>query len=432
MGGTLEQKRTVVVVVTLDTKGPAAQFLRDEIATWGLDTILIDPGVLASPTTRADITRWDIARAAGTTLDELIAQGNKGVCIATQTQGLCNTVRRLYAEGRLDGIVGMGGGQGTSMCSAAMRILPVGVPKVLLSTVASGSFQFGPYIGTKDICMMHSVTDILDVNAISRPILRNAANAIAGMVARVPEAAQADLPTIAITQLGMTTPCVIRIKSILEPRGYQLVPFHAQGTGGPAMEELIEDGRFVGVIDLSVHEIIDGLRAGLAGAHNRLSALTRYAIPAVVSVGGGDYFLWESKQKAPAEYRDRVQLVHNAQMTTFLPTVEEMLEAADAMIEPLNRALGPTIVAIPSRGFTDRNRAGREMWFPEGNLAVAERFRTGLAQRVPLIVVDAHINDPVFADVVADCLGRLLEGEAPGEVAARHLAPMRAAEGPSE
>jgi uncharacterized protein (UPF0261 family) len=416
----MQSPRTVVIVVTLDTKGPAAQFLREEIESWGLRTILIDPGILGEPGIPADITRWQVAEAAGTTLDALIATGKKAICIARQTEGLCSIVRQLHAEGKLDGIISLGGGQGTSIGCAAMRSLPVGVPKLMLSTIATGMFQFGPYVGTKDICMMHSVTDILDVNAVSRPILCNAANAIAGMAIRNPAPAQAERATIGITQLGMTTPCVMRIKSLLEPLGYQLVPFHASGSGGPAMEELIQAGKLVGVIDLSVHEIIDNLFHGIAGAAHRLEAIGRVNIPAVVSIGGNDYLLFESVEKAPAAYKDRPVMVHNAQMTVFKPTVEEMESAARYMIEPLNRALGPTMVVLPAGGFTEVNQPGRELWFPEGNQAAIQVLKEGLRPEVPVVVVNAHINHPAFADVVAGCMQRLLAGEAPRTVAASY------------
>jgi uncharacterized protein (UPF0261 family) len=418
----VDQKRTVVIVVTLDTKAAAAEYLRDEIASWELNTILIDPGILGQPGVRADITRQQVAEAAGTTLDALVAGGQKGFAIAKQTEGLTAIVLRLHAEGKLDGIVGLGGGQGTSICATAMRTLPVGVPKLLLSTVATGTFQFGSYIGTKDLAMMHSVTDILDVNAISRPILRNAANAIAGMALRGPAPQQAEKPTIAITQLGQTTACVMRVKRLLEPMGYQLVPFHASGAGGPAMEDLLEAGKFVGVIDLSVHEIMDGLMGGIAGAQNRLDVLSRIKVPAVISVGGNDYVLFESVQKAPEKYRDRRKMVHNAQMTCFLPTVEEMLAAARYMIERINRALGPTIVVIPSVGFTESNKPGNDLWFPEGNQMVVQEFRAYLRPDAPLIVLDVHINQASFADMVADCMVRLLQGEAPPSIAASYIA----------
>ena len=272
--------RAVAVVATLDTKGAEAAYVCEQIAAWGLGTILIDPGVLPEPTVEADISRQRVAQAAGTTLEALLARGEKAFAIAKQTEGLCNIVIDLHQKGQIQGIVGLGGGQGTSIATAAMRALPIGVPKLMLSTVASGLFQFGPYVGTKDICMMHSVTDVLGLNVISRPILRNAANAIAGMVLQFQIEAEATRPTIAITMLGITTPCVMRVKDSLESQGYDVVPFHANGTSGPAMEQLIEQGMFEGVIDLSTHEVIDHQNGGLAGAPNRMEALSRTEIPA--------------------------------------------------------------------------------------------------------------------------------------------------------
>ena len=413
----MTEERTVVVVATLDTKGEEAAYVRDHVAAWGLATLLIDPGVLAEPTVEADISRHEVARAAGATLEALLAQGDKGYAIATQTQGLCNIVTDLYDRGTLQGIVGLGGGQGTSIGTAAMRSLPTGVPKLMLSTVASGLFQFGPYVGTKDICMMHSVTDVLGLNVISRPILRNAANAIAGMVWRLEAEAPATRPAIATTMLGITTPCVMQVKAKLESLGYDVVPFHANGTSAPAMDQLIEQGMFEGVIDLSTHEVIDNQHGGLAGAPNRLEALTRTAIPAVISVGGSDYVLFESKDKAPQRYRGRQHMVHNAQMTCFAPTPEEMVSAAREMIERLNRAMGPTIVVLPGKGFSRPNQKGMPLFVPEGNLAVIEEFQSTLRPEIPLLLTDLHINDPEFAELVSSCMCGLLQGQPPQDVA---------------
>ncbi len=410
-------QRTVVVVATLDTKGQEAGFVRDEIARWDLNTILIDTGVLGGPSVVPDISRQEVAEAAGTTMDALLDRGEKGFAIAKQTEGVCRIVEELHARGELDGIIGLGGGQGTSIGTAAMRSLPVGIPKLMLSPIASGSFQFGPYVGTKDICMMHSITDILGINAISRPILRNAANAIAGMALRARADAELEKPSIAITMLGITTPCVMRAKASLEGSGYEVVPFHANGTSGPAMEELIAAGKFVGLIDLSTHEIIDHLNGGLAGAPGRLRVLSQYEIPAVISVGGNDYLLFESLEKAPDRFRDRPHMVHNAQMTTFLPSVEEMRESATTMVRRLNRALGPTIVVIPTQGFSDPNQEGRELWMPEGNEAMIDELELGLDQRIPVVLVDAHMNDPEFARVAVTSMERLIHGDPPEAVA---------------
>lgn len=413
----MDQERTVVIVATLDTKGQEAGFVRDEIAQWGLETILIDPGVLGSPSVTPDISREKVAEAAGTTLHALLERGEKGFAIAKQTEGLCKIVEKLFAESRLDGIISLGGGQGTSIGTTAMRSLPVGVPKLMLSPIASGLFQFGPYVGTKDICMMHSITDILGINVISRPILRNAANAIAGMTLRCALEKKATKPSIAITMLGITTPCVMRTKETLAEEGYEVVPFHANGTGGPAMEELIAAGKFVGLIDLSTHEIIDHLNGGLAGAPNRLDVLSRYEIPAVVSAGGNDYLLFESLEKAPEAYQDRAHMVHNAQMTTFLPSPDEMRQSARTMVRRLNRALGPTLVAIPTQGFSRPNQKGRELWAAEGNKAMIDELQQGLDEGIPVVLVDAHINDPRFASIIAAIMEGLLDGTPPDQVA---------------
>jgi len=414
-----ETRRTVAVVATLDTKGEEAAYVRDHVAAWGLNTLLIDPGILPEPTVEADISRYEIAQAAGTTLEALLERGEKSYAIAEQTEGLVRIVLDLHRQGRLHGIVALGGGQGTSIGTAAMRALPIGVPKLMLSTVASGNFQFGSYVGTKDICMMHSVTDVLGLNAISRPILRNAANAIAGMALRLDAEGEASRPTIAITMLGITTPCVMRIKTRLEGLDYDVVPFHANGTSGPAMEQLIQKGMFEGVVDLSTHEVIDHQHGGLAGAPHRLEALTRTPIPAVVSVGGSDYLLFESIQKAPEKYRDRAHMVHNAQMTCFAPTPEEMVAAAQEMIERLNRALGPAIIVLPAKGFSRPNQEGALLYVPEGNRAVIDEFQSTLRPEIPILVADLHLNDPPFADIVAECMERLLGGESPHDVAAR-------------
>ena len=414
----MSKNRAVAVVATLDTKGAEAAYVCEQIAAWGLGTILIDPGVLPEPTVEADISRQRVAQAAGTTLKALLARGEKAFAIAKQTEGLCKIVTDLHQTGQIQGIVGLGGGQGTSIATAAMRALPIGVPKLMLSTVASGLFQFGPYVGTKDICMMHSVTDVLGLNVISRPILRNVANAIAGMVLQFQVEAEATRPAIAITMLGITTPCVMRVKDSLESQGYDVVPFHANGTSGPAMEQLIEQGMFEGVIDLSTHEVIDHQNGGLAGAPNRMEGLSRTEIPAVVSVGGSDYVLFESMDKAPAKYRDRAHMVHNAQMTCFAPTPEEMVAAAREMIERLNRALGPTIVVLPGKGFSRPNQAGAPLFVPEGNERVIDEFRTSLRPEIPIVLSDLHINDAEFAAAVAACMAGLLRGETPQDVVA--------------
>ncbi len=314
----------------------------------------------------------------------------------------------------------LGGELGTIIGTAAMRVLPVGVPKLMISTIATGRYRFGPYVGTKDICMIHSVADILDLNPISQPILSNAANAIAGMVIKRTSTDQESAATIGITQSVTTTACVKRLKRLMENQGFKIVPFLASGSGGPAMEELILADKFNAVIDLSVHEIMDHLFGGAAGAPNRLESLSRRRIPAVVSVGDCDYLQFESLESAPAAYHNRPHIAHNDRMTVFQPSEAEIEAGARYLAEKLNHALGPAIVIVPSVGFSDFNHPGRKLWFPEGNQVVINVLQDALQPGVPLIVVDAHINQPVFADIVAVCMSRLLAGEQPKSIAARY------------
>jgi uncharacterized protein (UPF0261 family) len=415
----MTRQKSVVVAATLDTKETEALFVRDCITAWGINTILVDVGILGYPTITPDISRAKVAQAAGSSIEALAKQGDKGTAIATQAKGLGHIVQQLHAEGRLDGMIGLGGGQGSSICTAAMRQLPLGIPKLMLSTVASGLFQFGPYVGSKDICMMFSVTDIAGLNVISRPILANAANAIAGMVMGQQPPASATKPAMAMTMLGITTPGAMAVKAHLETAGFEVVVFHAAGPGGAAMENLIEAGKFSAVMDFSLHELINHLCGGLVGVPNRLRALTRTQIPAVISVGGADILAFESIEKAPEKYQTRPYIVHNAQITHILAAPDEMRAAAQLMVTQLNQALGPVIVTIPLKGYSEFNRAGSALWGPESNKALQDTLQAGLRPEIPLVTVDAHINDSLFAEVTAECMDRLIRGEAPQIIAAR-------------
>jgi len=410
--------KTVVVAATLDTKEKEALFVRDCIAAWGLNTILVDAGILGQPTITPDISRAEVAQAGGSSIEQLARQP-KGAAIAGQGDGLGRVVQRLQAEGKLDGIIGLGGGQGTAICTAAMRQLPLGVPKLMLSTVASGLFQFGPYVGSKDICMMFSVTDIAGLNVISRPILVNAANAIAGMVTGRQPGQTSTKPAVALTMLGITTPGAMAIKAGLEAAGFEVVVFHAAGPGGAAMEALIEAGTFSGVVDLSLHELTNDLCGGLVGVPDRLGALSRSWLPAVVSVGGMDILAFASLDKAPEQYRTNPHVVHNAQITHIQAGPDEMRAAGQAMAARLNWAQGPVIVMIPHHGYSEFNRAGRALWGAAGNQALLDALQTDLRPEIPVVLVEAHINDPAFAAIATESMIALIRGETPKTLAAK-------------
>ncbi len=413
----MAQSPTVVVVATLDTKGIDAAFVRGLIEDQGLATLLIDVGILGDIPEAPDITREQIAEQAGTTLEQLIATGDKGLAITTQLKGLVALVQDLYAQGQLSGIIGLGGGQGTSIISPALRALPVGVPKLMVSTVASGKHQFGSYVGSRDICMMYSVADIQGLNKLSRPILENAAHAIAGMVAYQKPAPESERPAVAITMMGVTTPGVQQALARFDAKGFDGVPFHAVGSGR-TMEELAGEGMFAGILDYSTHEIIDDLFDGVGGAPDRLRQLSRTAIPAVISVGACDYMIYPSPDHIPAAFQGRPTLFYNPQMTFVRPSPEDMAKVAGIIAERINQALGPTLMLIPERGFSAPNIEGGPLWGPEGNQAMIEGLRQYLKPEIPLVTIRAHINDTEFADAAADALMALIGGAQPAEVAA--------------
>jgi uncharacterized protein (UPF0261 family) len=393
----------IVIAATLDTKGREAGLVRDYIAARGHEPVVVDTGVLGTPAIPAEIPRQEVARAAGTSLDELVRAADRGGAIETMARGLAALVQRLHAEGRLDGILGIGGSAGTAIGTAAMRALPVGVPKVMVSTMASGDTR--PYVGTKDITMMYSVVDVAGINRLSRRILANAAGAICGMV----EAREAGAPTgeekplIAATMFGVTTPCVTRARELLEANGFEVLVFHATGTGGQAMEGLIEDGFIAGVLDITTTEWADELVGGVlsAGPH-RLEAAGRKGIPQVVSVGALDMVNFGPPETVPEKFRGRKFYQHNPQVTLMRTTVEENRELGRIIAEKLNQATGPTALYLPLRGVslydTDDGPFGDEA----ARAALFEAIRTHLDRsKVKLVEMDVAINDPPFAEAMA-------------------------------
>ena len=414
----MAQSPTVVVVATLDTKGIDAAFVRDLIQEKGLVTLLVDVGVLGDITVTPDIGREEIAEYAGTTLAELIDTKDKGLTITTQSAGLVALVQDLYDQGRLTGIIGLGGGQGTAIISPALRALPVGVPKLMVSTVANGKHQFGSYVGSRDICMMYSVADIQGLNRLSRPILENAANAITGMAVHQRPVPDSERPAVAVTMMGVTTPGVQQALTRFDAKGFDGVPFHAVGSGR-TMEDLAGEGMFAGILDYSTHEIIDDLFDGVGGAPERLSVLSRTAIPTVISVGACDYMIYRSADHIPTAFQGRPTLFYNPQITFVRPAPAEMTKVAETIAERLNQALGPTLMLIPKRGFSAPNIDGGPLWGAEGNQAMIDGLQKHLNPEVPLVTIDAHINDAAFANAATDALMALIVGALPAEVAAQ-------------
>lgn len=398
--------KTILLIGTMDTKEEEILFCRDLIVRRGFKALLLDAGILKDPRTSPDITRQEVSQAAGVAdLASLLATGDKGKCIETMIRGVTAKTKELLRQGAFHGILGMGGGQGTDICASAMRSAPRGMPKLLVSTVASGKATFGPYVGTKDITMMHSIVDIQGLNFLIRRILANAVGAICGMVGTVDEAGvkPRGLP-VALSMLGTTTPGALRVKAVLERRGYEVVAFHQNGTGGIAMEEMIREGAFRGVLDLNLHEIGDRFVGGLHSdpGEERLEAAGELGIPQVVAPGSINYAVWGPFPTLSRELKSRKYIIHNPNMTLVRLSPDELRSVGKLVAEKLNRAKGPTRVFIPLRGFSYPDRENLPHWEPEGNRAFIEALKAHLHPSIPLEEIDAHINDPEFIDPVAE------------------------------
>jgi len=406
--------KTILIIGTFDTKEEVILFCRDRIEEKGYNVLLMDTGILRDPTVSPDIDRFQVAKAGGVDdLRGLVAKGDKGICIQAMIDGAAVEAARQYKTGAFQGVLGVGGAQGTAICCSAMQNLPTGVPKVMVSTVASGHATFGPFVGTKDITLMHSVADIQGLNFLMRMILSNATGAICGMVEGFQEeSARSGKRAVALSMLGTTTRGALRAKELLESAGFEVVAFHQNGTGGIAMEDLIRENAFQGVLDLNLHEIGDRYYGGLHAAirPDRLEAAGSLGIPQVVAPGSINYVVLGPLEELPPEVRARKYIVHNPTLTLVRLTPEELREVGRITAEKLNLSRGPTRVFIPLRGFCDPDREGFPHWEPEGNDAFIASLEKGLRPDIPLVKLDAHINEQGFIDPVVREFMTLMNG----------------------
>jgi len=402
----------ILLIATLDTKAAEALYLKQKMESLGCTVLLMDTGILEESGSEADITRHQVARGGGASIAVLVASGDKGGCIVTMRKGACVLAKELYGEGKVQGIISIGGAQGTDIGTAAMRALPFGVPKFMVSTVASGRATFGPYVGTKDIVIMHSVADIQGVNFITRRVFDNAAAAVCGMVKN---AAGGGYPPsgrvpVALSMLGTITIGAMRAIKLLAERGYDAVAFHQNGTGGIAMEDMIREGIFRGVLDLNLHELGDSVVKGLHASIRdyRLESAGALGVPQVVAPGSINYAVLGPVETLSPEMLKRKYVVHNSQLTLVRLSKEELEKAAVLTAGRLNKAKGPTHVFIPRRGFSYPDQEGRAHWDPEGNEAFIGTLRSRLSASIKYDELDLHINDAAFIDAVVDELVRLM------------------------
>lgn len=398
--------RTVAIFVALDTKGEEASLIRDHVVARGHQVLLVDTGVLGEPRLAADVSRERVAQAGGASLSDLQAAGDKATAMATMTRGAAVVAQELYDEGSFDGIIGLGGTAGTVIGASAMRALPVGVPKVLVSTVASGDTR--PYVGSKDIAMLYSVVDIAGLNRISSRVLQNAAGAICGMV-EVVLAAGDTRPMIAASMFGNTTRCVDQARAVLDAAGFEVLVFHATGAGGETMESLIRDRFFSGVLDLTTTELADDLCSGVFSAGpTRLDAAALEGIPQVVAPGCLDMVNFGAPDTVPAHYRDRKLYEWNPNVTLMRTTPEENTALGCTIAEKLNRSTAPAAVLIPLGGVSQLDSEGGDFWWPEADRALFDAIRTNLRPDIPVVELAANINDQAFSDHAAELLLSLI------------------------
>ncbi|MFB6296627.1 MAG: Tm-1-like ATP-binding domain-containing protein [Halobacteriales archaeon] len=394
---------SVVIIGTLDTKGEEIGFARDVIEAQGVETHVVDVGVMSEPAFEPDTAASAVAEAAGTTLQDLRADADRGEAIEAMGEGAAGVATQLHEAGVLDGVLGLGGSGNTSIATEAMRTLPVGVPKLMVSTMASGDVE--PYVGATDVTMMYSVADVEGLNGLSRQVIANAALAVVGMVANDPEVEVEEKPTVGITMFGVTTPCVQHAREVLEERGYETIVFHATGTGGRAMENLIREGVIDGVLDVTTTERADELVGGvLSAGPNRLDAAGEEGVPQVVSVGALDMVNFGPRDSVPAEFEGRQFHVHNPQVTLMRTTPEENAELGGIIAEKLNAATGPTALALPLGGVSMLDAEGEDFHDPEADRALFDALRDGLDPDVDLIEMETDVNDEAFAEAIVEKL----------------------------
>ncbi|ECD7806136.1 Tm-1-like ATP-binding domain-containing protein [Citrobacter sp. S5] len=400
--------KTVAIIGTLDSKGTEFGFVRDIIKGLGLNTLMINTGVF-TPTIPADISNTEIAKAAGYDMTEVAAKKDRGYATEVLAKGMEKILPALYEQGLFDGVISFGGSGGTALATAGMRQLPIGVPKVMVSTMAGGDVSV--YVGSSDIFMYPSIVDVAGINSISQRIFINGAHAIAGMVQFESSVKKSTKPLVAATMFGVTTPAVSQACKCLEDNGYEVLIFHATGAGGKAMERLIADGYFKGVLDLTTTEWCDELFGGVltAGPH-RLEAAGKTGIPQVVSVGALDMVNFGPYETVPAYYRQRNFYKHNPTVTLMRTNVEENRKLGEKIAEKLNAAKSPTVLFLPLKGVSMIDAEGQAFHGPEEDAMLFNTLHTLVDKDNVLIIdMDNNINDQAFSDAVAYKLIELME-----------------------
>lgn len=393
---------TIGILGTFDTKGEEHGFVADFIRRRGHGVLLIDVGSLNEPKLKPDIRREQVAAAAGVDYGKLREKQDRGEAVKVMSTGAPVVVSRLVAERKIDGLISLGGGGGTAIATSAMRQLPIGFPKLMVSTLASGNTA--QYVGVKDIVMFPSIVDVAGLNRISRQILTRAAGAICGMVETKPPVGE-DKPVVVASMFGNTTDCVQRARQILETAGYEVLVFHATGSGGRTMESLIEAGLVAGVLDITTTEWADELVGGvLTAGPTRLEAAAKTGVPAIVTPGCLDMVNFLAPETVPDRFKGRNFYQHNPMVTLMRTTPDECRELGKIIAGKLNQSAGPVSVLIPWKGISVISAPGQKFYDPEADKALFEAMKANLRKEIEVIEMDCNINDPPFAEACARTL----------------------------
>lgn len=403
----------IAVLGTFDTKGVEHRFVADQILQRGHQVLLIDVGGHGEPQIKADITREEVAAAAGVDLNALRGQNERGAMVEAMTKAAAIMLAKLANEGRIHGVISLGGTGGTAIGTAAMRALPLGFPKVMVSTVAAGNVA--PYLGVKDIVMFPSIVDVAGLNRFSRAVFTRAAATVCALAecdADTPVCSDsqktevsASRPLIVASMFGNTTQCVEHARKLLEAAGYEVLVFHATGTGGRTMESLIESGLVVGVLDITTTEWADELVGGVLNAGpTRLEAAARQGIPAIVTPGCLDMVNFGPPDSVPPKFASRIFYPHNPQVTLMRTTPAECTELGRILAEKVNLSTGPVTVLLPKRAISIISAEGQSFRDPTADAALFDAIKTNLRYDIPLLELDCEINDPVFAEACAKTL----------------------------
>lgn len=398
-------RRTIAIIASLDTKGVEVAFAKDLIAQWGLNTLIIDVGVRRNPEINPDVTSQEVLAASGLTWDQ-IAHIEKRKRIESMSSAIALKIVELYEKKAFDAVFSMGGIQNTLMAASAMKILPVGVPKLILSTMASGQRLFGPFVGTKDIAIMHSVADISGINMITKSVISTAIAAIVGMTAHgLGSIVKPQNTVVGATMLGVTSGSVTAAAQVMQHAGFETVSFHATGVGGSAMEDFIAQGVIRATLDMTLHEITSEILGGYcAGAPGRLLAAAKAGIPQVIVPGAVDMISCCTDfgtDSFPADWRSRKQILHNSSLIHLKVLPCEIVKVASVIAERLNQCTGPATILIPLRGFCEASAPGKALHDPEVDHEFITSLKNKVAPKIKWIEVDMNISQPEFGELAA-------------------------------